>query len=194
MDIDRNEVDDQEWESALARADVLRRLPNRPSPEEIADAAAELEVSRSTLFRWLRLFREDPRAAVLVGRGPGRQRRGIDAFKPELKALVDEAIRTFYATPERPTLTRLWKRIIADCRANGQTPPSIRRLKGYLATFDAETMMRRREGNARADAQFLALPASFRRSIRCRLSRSTIRRSTSRWSIRSNGNQSAGRS
>lgn len=161
MAIDRNEVDDQEWESALVRAEVLRRLPNRPSPGELADAAIELGVSRSTLFRWLKAFREDERVAVLIGRKPGRQRRGIDAFEPELKALVDDAIRTFYATPERPTLTRLWKHIASGCRHNRLTPPSIRRLKGYLATFDAETMMRRREGKARADAQFLALPGEL---------------------------------
>ncbi len=161
MAIDRNEVGDQEWESALARAEVLRRLPNRPSPGEIADAAVELDVSRSTLFRWLKAFREDQRVAVLVGRKPGRQRRGIDAFEPELKALIDEAIRTFYATPERPTLTRLWKHVCSACRHNRLTPPSIRRLKGYLATFDAEAMTRRREGKARAEAQFLALPGEF---------------------------------
>lgn len=161
MDIDRNEAGDREWESAVARAEVLRRLPSRPSPGEIADAMAELGVSRSTLFRWLKLFRDEERAAVLVGRKPGRQRRGIDALEPALKTLIDEAIQTFYATPERPTLTRLWKRIVADCRHTGLTAPSIRRLKGYIATFDAEALTRRREGKARADAQFLALPGEL---------------------------------
>ncbi|PZN95068.1 MAG: plasmid replication initiator-like protein [Hyphomicrobiales bacterium] len=159
--MDRNELSEEEWAGALARAEVLRRLPKRPSPGEVADATAELGVSRSTLFRWLKLFRADERAAVLIGRKPGRQRRGVDAFEPELKTLVDEAISTFYATPERPTLTRLWKRIAADCRHNGLVPPSIRRLKGYIATFDTEAMKRRREGRARADAQFLALPGEL---------------------------------
>ncbi len=131
-------------------------MSNRPSQEEIADAATELGVSRTTLFRWLKHFREVERVAVLIGRKAGR-RPGIDAFEPELKVLVDEAIRTFYATPERPQLTRLGKRIVAECRHNALTPPSIRRLKVYLATYDAEALMRRREGKGRADAQFLAL-------------------------------------
>ena len=160
MAVARDELDDREWEGVLARADVLRRLPERPSKAEIADAVAELRVSRSTLFRWLRQFRRDERATAVIGRRPGR-RPGIDAFGPELKVLVDEAIRTFYATPERPTLTRLWKRVVADCRQNALTPPAIRRLKAYLKTFDAETMTRRREGKARADAQFLALPGEL---------------------------------
>ena len=116
--MDRNEANEREWQTALARAAVLRRLPQRPSRDEIADAMAELGVGRTTLFRWLKSFREDERIAVLIERKPGR-RPGIDAFEPELKVLVDEAIRTFYATPERPSLTRLWKRIVAECRHSG---------------------------------------------------------------------------
>ncbi len=63
--------------------------------------------------------------------------------------------------PEQPTLNRLRKCIVADCRAEHLPPPSIRRLKGYLATLDVEAMTRRREGRGRADAQFLALPGEF---------------------------------
>jgi len=160
MSIDRDELGDREWEAALVRADVLRRLPERPSRTEIADAMVELGVSRSTLFRWLSRFRQDERATAVAGRKPGR-RPGIDPFEPELKVLVDEAIRTFYATPERPTLTRLWRRVVADCRRNSLTPPAIRRLKAYLATFDAEMMTQRREGKARAEAQFVGMPGEL---------------------------------
>jgi putative transposase len=41
------------------------------------------------------------------------------------------------------------------------TPPAIRRLKAYIATLDAEAMMRRREGKARAEARFLPLPGDL---------------------------------
>lgn len=160
MTVARDEPNEGEWADALARAECLRRLPARPSPGEIADAMAELGVSRSTLFRWLKRFRQDDRVSGLVDRKPGR-RSGIDAFAPEVKAIVDEEIRSFYATPERPTLTRLWRRVAADCRRNALPPPAIRRLKAYLQTFDAEALMCRRDGRARADAQFLPLPGEF---------------------------------
>ncbi|MGA0565660.1 Mu transposase C-terminal domain-containing protein [Ancylobacter sp. VNQ12] len=158
--MERDQLDEQEWQNALRYADVLRRMPQRPSAADVADAMAELAVSRATLFRWLKRYRAEERATALVSRKPGR-RAGIDAFDPALKAIVDRNITTFYATPEKPTLTRLWKRISADCRVSELAPPSIRRLKGYLATFDTEAMTRRREGKARADAQFLALPGEL---------------------------------
>lgn len=160
MVVPRDERDEREWADALARAECLRRLPERPSPGEIADAMAELGISRSTLFRWLKRFRKDDRVSSLLDRKPGR-RPGIDAFAPEVKVIVDEEIRSFYATPERPTLTRLWRHVVADCRRNRLPPPAIRRLKAYIATFDAEALSRRRDGKARADAQFLALPGEF---------------------------------
>lgn len=156
----RDQLDEVEWQKVLRHADVLRRLPQRPTAGDVADAMAELAVSRATLFRWLKRFGTEERAVALIPRKSGR-RGGIDAFEPALKAIVDRNITTFYATPERPTLTRLRKRIVADCRAEQLPPPSIRRLKGYLATLDVEAMTRRREGKARADAQFLALPGEF---------------------------------
>ena len=158
--MDRTDVDDAEWEGAVAHAEVLRRLPSRPSQVELADAAAELGVSRATLFRWLKRFQQDDRASVLISRKAGR-RPGIDAFDPDVKTIVDETIRTFYATLERPTLTRLWNHISLHCRKNALIPPSIRRLKAYLATLDTEALVRRREGKSRAEAQFLALPGEL---------------------------------
>ncbi len=158
--MERDQLGEQEWQSALRHADVLRRLPQRPTASDVADAMVELGVSRATLFRWLKRYRGEERVTALVGRKPGR-RAGIDPLDPALKAIVDDNITKFYATPEKPPVTRLWKRISADCRPVGLAPPSIRRLKSYLATFDAEIMTRRREGKARADAKFLALPGEF---------------------------------
>ena len=122
---ERSEEEEREWQEALAHAQVLRRLPARPTAGQIADAIVELGVSRATFFRWLKRFREDERTTALVIRKAGRRPR-IDAFSSALKAVVDDAIRTFYATPEKPTLTRLWRRIVAECRQRGMTPPAIR--------------------------------------------------------------------
>ena len=155
-----DEPKDQDWGAALAQAEVLRRLPPRPSAAEIADAMANLSVSRATLFRRLKRFRAEGRASALVAGKTGR-RLGVDPLDPELKSIVDQNISTFYATAEKPSLTQLWKRIATDCRPHVLKPPSIRRLKAYLGTLDAEALTRKREGKGRADALFLALPGGL---------------------------------
>ena len=126
MTMERDQAEDLEWQGALARAETLRRLSPRPSASEIADAMAEFSISLATLFRWLKRFRDEDRAAALLNRKSGR-RAGVDASAPDLKAIVDDNITNFYATPEKPTLTRLWKRILTDCRANELTPLSADR-------------------------------------------------------------------
>ena len=89
-----DEPKDQDWQAALAQAEVLRRLPSRPSAAEIADAMADLLVSRATLFRRLRRFRAEGRASALVAGKAGR-RLGVDPFGSELKSIVDQNIATF---------------------------------------------------------------------------------------------------
>ena len=154
---------DQAEEPGMAR----RSCPRGDAPSFIAAS-----VRRGNRRRHCRTFGQpgdafslaeaisgEERAAAFLNRKSGR-RAGVVAFTANLKAIVDDNITNFYATPEKPTLTRLWKRILADCRASGMAPPSIRRLKAYLATLDAEAIVRR-ERERRGEARFLGLPGSF---------------------------------
>ena len=74
MTMERDQAEDEEWQRALARAEALRRLSPRPSAAEIADAMAEFSISRATLFRWLKRFQDENRAAALLNRKSGRRR------------------------------------------------------------------------------------------------------------------------
>ena len=51
MDIES--VDPRDWAIAQCRAEVLSKLPERPSGAQIRDAMAALGAGRATLFRWL---------------------------------------------------------------------------------------------------------------------------------------------
>jgi hypothetical protein len=46
--MESDQAEEQEWQGVLARAETLRRLSPRPTAAEIADARAELSVSRAT--------------------------------------------------------------------------------------------------------------------------------------------------
>jgi putative transposase len=74
--MERDQAEEQEWQGVLARAETLRRLSPRPTAAEIADATAELSVSRATLFRWLKRYRGEERAAALLNRKPISRRMG----------------------------------------------------------------------------------------------------------------------
>nr|WP_257714060.1 helix-turn-helix domain-containing protein [Agrobacterium fabrum] len=69
----RDQLNEVEWQKVLRHADVLRRLPQRPTAGDVADAMVELAVSRATLFRWLKRFRAEERVAALIHRKSGRR-------------------------------------------------------------------------------------------------------------------------
>ena len=71
--MDVESIDRRDWATAQRRAEILSTLPERPSGEQIRDAMAVLGVGRTTLFRWLKRFREGARTSALAPRRRGPQ-------------------------------------------------------------------------------------------------------------------------
>ncbi len=159
--MDHERADREVWAEAERRAAVLVKLPERPSEAEVRTACATLEVSRATLFRWLKRYREAGRTSALLPRRPGPP-QGMEPLTPAVLAVVERHFQDFYATQRRPTRTRLWREIGADCRRAGLKPPSIRRLGRWLALQDQAELLRRREGKGKSEPVFLATPGTLR--------------------------------
>jgi putative transposase len=159
--MDHERADREVWAAAERRAAVLGKLPERPSDAEVRTACATLEVSRATLFRWLKRYRDTGRTSALLPRRRGPP-QAMEPLAPEVLAVVERHFQDFYATQRRPTRTRLWREIGADCRREGLKPPSIRRLGRWLALQDQAELLRRREGKGKSEPVFLATPGSLR--------------------------------
>lgn len=158
MDFDN--IDPREWAAAQRRAEILSELPERPSGERIRDAMAALGIGRTTLFRWLKRFREGARTSALAPRRRGPH-SGMRPLAPDVLAIVEKHFRDFYATRRRPTLTRFWAEVAADCRREGSPVPSIRRLRRWLDRHDEAELLRRREGKGKSEPVFLATPGTL---------------------------------
>lgn len=159
--MDHERADREVWAAAERRAAVLVKLPERPSEAEVRTAYAALGVSRATLFRWLRRYRETGRTSALLPRRRGPP-QGMAPLTPEVLAIIERHFEDFYATQRRPTRTRLWREIAADCRRSGLKAPSIRRLGRWLALQDQADLLRRREGKGKSEPVFLATPGTLR--------------------------------
>ena len=149
--------DPEVWADARRRADILSKLPDRPADAAIQDAMESLGVSRATLFRWLRQFRKDHRTSALVPRRRGPH-PGMQPLSAAVLSIVERHYRGLYATRRRPTLTRFWREVAADCRRERLSAPSIRRLGRWLATHDQAELLRQREGKGKSEPVFLATP------------------------------------
>ncbi|MGX0878790.1 putative transposase [Roseovarius sp. MBR-154] len=151
---------DKDWEEAERRAQVIAELPVQLTQGDVDWAMRQLNVSRSTLFRLVKQFREDGRTSALLRdtRGP---KPGMQPLNPAVEAIVAHHFREFYATRRKPTRTRFWREIAADCQALGLAPPSIRRLGRWLEGHDQAKLMARREGKAKAERRHLATPGGL---------------------------------
>lgn len=155
-----NSVADKDWEEAEFRAKVLAALPEQLTQGEVERAMRQLEVSRATLFRLMKQFREDGRTSALLPDTRGRK-PGMQPLDPAVEAIVAYHFKDFYATRRKPTKTRFWREVATDCRARGLVPPSLRRLSRWLNLKDQGRLMARREGRDKAERRHLATPGTL---------------------------------
>ena len=155
-----NFTTDKNWKEAERRAKVLAALPEQLEQSDVELATVELGISRATLFRWMKQFREDGRTSALlpVPRGP---KRGMQQLDPDVEVIVSRLFEGLYATRRKPTRTRFWHEVAADCRTKGLAPPSIRRLGRWLEQKDQAKLMAKREGNDKAERRYLATPGTL---------------------------------
>ncbi|MEP9357102.1 Mu transposase C-terminal domain-containing protein [Xanthobacter sp. KR7-65] len=153
-------IDPEAWAQARHRAEILSKLSKHLGDAEVRDALNALGVSRATLFRWLKRFRQDDRTSTLLPRRRGPN-AGMQPLDPVVLTIVEQHFRKLYATRRRPTLTRFQQEVAADCQLQGLQPPSIRRLGRWLKMKDQADLMRRREGAGKSEAVFLATPGGL---------------------------------
>jgi putative transposase len=155
-----NPVADQDWEEAEFRARVLAELPEQLTEGDVEWAMRQLDVSRATVFRLAKQFRDDARTSALLPNSSG-PKPGMQPMEPAIEVIVTHHFKVFYATRRKPTKTRFWREVAADCRAKGLAPPSIRRLGRWLDLKDQAKLMARREGKDKAERRHLATPGTL---------------------------------
>jgi putative transposase len=154
---DIEQVDPEAWEIAADREAAVRRLLALPDGERTRDAVAgearRAGVSIATMFRLLMAWRSEPTRSVLVPmrRGP---KRGSLRAPPDKRAIIIAAIERLYAKREAPRVSDLVDEVEARCVKSGLKPPSRPTVCRHLALFDQRRLVRVREGNAVAEAEF----------------------------------------
>ena len=157
-------ADDRVWDEARFRAGIVARtLPDAAADQRLslADAARELGVDRSTVFRWRARFEAERRLSALLPKHRGRP-KGHCQVDARVEELVETQIQTFYLLPERPSIRELVDRIRAECRRMGLPPPHWRTVRLRIKRVDARKAMIRREGGAAAHAVFTPVVDEYR--------------------------------
>jgi len=154
---------EEDWAIAVRRAEVVRRLLKADGSarrsELITAAAAELAISRPTLYRLLARFRTAEVTSALMPARRGRP-RGRQSLDQRREAIIAHEISSFYLKPERPRLSHLIDRIGSRCRQEGLSAPDWRTVRVRVRGLDVELVARERQDRA-ALARIVAVPGEF---------------------------------
>lgn len=142
-----NDVDEALWDEACRRAEAIRgflmRRSGKVAAGDMALLAGELEVSRATTYRLVKLFRAGGTVVSLVDRKPGRPggRRGLDYRREEI---IRTTITRYYLNRNRPGVSQLVRDVQTNCISAGLKPPHRRTIETRLKDIDLQKRAKRR--------------------------------------------------
>ena len=159
---DKDTIDDASWSEAVAREAVIRTLVSLESPSrsDFLRACHELGLKRTRLYELIKVYREHPVTSSLLPRAAG-MRKGSRRLPDATEAVIAEAIRDFYKTPQKPSISRLHKEIRGLCRSRGARPPSWHAIKARIMTMDPAELIKARDGSKAARDRFRPVPGEY---------------------------------
>ncbi|TLX22486.1 Mu transposase C-terminal domain-containing protein [Thermomonas fusca] len=151
-----------EWELAQTRMSLLAPLlgDTVATRTEASRVAEQLGVHVATVYRWIRRLKSTGRISDLVPRKPsgGRGKARID---PMADAIINAAINDKYLQTQRPSISRLMRDILVQCRRAEITAPHPNTVRRRVRQLSERLLMERRLGRKAADDKFAARPGSF---------------------------------
>lgn len=142
-----DEVDEALWDEACRRADVIREFlrgrGGNATAAQVAELAAEMEVSQATAYRLIKLFRSGGTVLALVGRKRGRP-EGHRVLDDQREQIVRTTISAYYLKRTRPTVSQLVRDVQTNCISVGMKPPHRRTIVARLRDIDLQTRAKRR--------------------------------------------------
>ena len=113
-----DEIDDELWEMACHRADALQnfvaRNPYKSSTASVDELAKELDLSRASAYRLIKLFRKGGTVTSLVDRKRGRP-SGHRALDNTREDIIRTTIKQYFLKKTRPTISQLVRDVQMNC-------------------------------------------------------------------------------
>ncbi|WP_431105194.1 hypothetical protein [Sinorhizobium meliloti] len=120
--------------------------------------ATEVETSRATAYRLIKLFRAGETVMSLVDRKRGRP-AGHRVLDDKREEIIRTTINRHYLTRNRPTVSQLVRDVQTNCISAGLKRPHRRTIKARLEEIELQRRAKRRETEIVKQTQ--AVPGVF---------------------------------
>lgn len=149
------DVSDEDWAYAKRCLEIIKPLLSRRQrgTNLVDKIAAETGVSRATLYRWQRYYRNTGLLSSLLptkrsgGRGKGR-------LMAEVEAIIDDVVQNYYLTDQQPTIQDVAGEIRRLCDQAGLPMPHEHTVRKRIGWIEERERISRRRGRRAAIMQF----------------------------------------
>ena len=159
---DLAEIADDDWRIAQQRFAAISPLVGKfqIGREDAERRAKEVNVNPSTLYRWLQRYNAYGSVTALIPKKRGWQ-EGKSRIASEAEAVIEEVIRDFFLTPQRPTAKKTIIEVQRRCAECGISAPNHMTIRARIAKVSEREQLRGRGFREKAKNKFLPAPGSF---------------------------------
>ena len=146
------------WELARHREAVLRPLAERKmaSPPDVGAVAHELCLSKTQTYELIARYRRRPQISTLLLGKCGRRPRS-KFLNPAIEEVINDVVKRFFLTRERPRISDLLQHIHVACDEQGLPMPNYRTMRSRRNSQSSPIpTLRRRFRQAQLLARFLS--------------------------------------
>lgn len=160
--VDLATIADEDWRVAQSRLAAIQPLLNRMhiGRDDVEARGKEVGVNPATLYRWLQRYNAYGVASALIP-----QKRGWKAGKIRIDndtdALIEQVIREFYLTPQRPTAQKTVIEVQRACHAKGIKAPGASTIRARIARISEKEQLRGRGYRELAKNKFFPTAGTF---------------------------------
>lgn len=159
---DLAEIADDDWLIAQQRFAAISPLVGklRIGRNEAEIRAKEVNVDPATLYRWLQRYNAYGTVTALIPKKRGWQ-EGRSRIPPDTDAVIEQTIKDFYLTPQRPTAKKTITEVLRKCAERGIKAPNHMTIRARIAKVSEKERLRGRGFREKAKNKYLPTPGNF---------------------------------
>lgn len=159
---DLAEIADVDWQVAQQRFAAISPLVGKCliGRDEVERRAKEVNVNVATLYRWLQRYNAYDTVTALIPKKRG-WKEGKSRIPADADEVIEQTIRDYYLTPQRPTAKKTVIEVQRRCAERGIKAPNHMTIRARIARVSEKESLRGRGFKEKAKNKFLPAPGSF---------------------------------
>ena len=158
---DLESLSEKKWALAIQRFEIISPLIEMKTNKKIIEEVAIREnVSVATLYRWIKLYKDNGTVASILGK-PKTGGKGNSRLNPLTEEIIETIIQTKYLNTSRKSINKIIRLINDECiRKNAPLPHPIT-VRSRINNLSEEEVIKKRFSVKEAKYKFSPILGSF---------------------------------